>query len=366
MGYEFNNLYRPRHPKGSPEPARQKLQVTDISEDGKVFIVKHLTERGGFKPLTKAVRCIRASTLGAECASDIWLSIHGYDAVFDNGALNIFDVGTAMEPFILSWLQDQLEWEVLANSKDEEGVIIALDGGLVTGHIDALCRKPEITGNSWALCDAKTMNANNYEKWQNEGTAVSKPGYDVQLETYAYAYSRFLDLQYKALVAMNKNTSAFNIEVMDRNQSRWDDVIKPKAERILGSDMFLPQERGGESGVTTSKCQFCSRKAVCNAITKIMVTKKVPEGKRNPLYGRVPKMSENGDVLQVLANVYELYDRNMERIAPEVPLAEALAGTGEQTFRKMENVYAPDGFSGAGATDPEDGEAECRGFDLPF
>ncbi len=165
---------------------------------------------------------------------------------------------------------------------------------------------------------------------------------------------------------MNKNTSAFNIEVMDRDQSRWDDVIKPKAERILGSDMFLPQERGGESGVTTSKCQFCSRKAVCNAITKIMVTKKVPEGKRNPLYGRVPKMSENGDVLQVLANVYELYDRNMERIAPEVPLAEALTRTGEQTLRKMEDVYGAGDFSGPGSDEPQDEEAEFRGFDLPF
>lgn len=365
MAYEFSNLYRPVHPKSTPEPKQQKLQITHISPDKDVLIVKHLTEKGGFRPLTRAVRCIRASSLGAECDSDLWLSIQGYEPRFSVDVLNIFDVGTAMEPFILSWMQDQLEWEVHANSRDEEGVIMAVSGGLITGHIDAIARNRTITGDAWAICDAKTMNINNYEKWGREGTEVSKPNYDVQLETYAYAYSRFLDLRYKALTAMNKNNSSFSVEVTDRNQSRWEEVIRPKAERFFKSDLFIPQKMGGADGIQASRCDLCARRYICVEAARALTTGKVPAGKRNPSFARVPPLSDNGDILQVLANVYELYDRNMNLILPGMSLQDSLRSGNGETLEKLAMQFhddiGPVRYPGTQA-EPE----EHAYFDLPF
>lgn len=364
--YEFKNLYKPTHPKSAKEPDRQALQITNISDDGKVFIVKHLPEdgeRGGFKPLTKAVRCIRASFLGAECASDIWLSVHGVDAAFSSDTLNIFDVGTAMEPFILHWMQEQLGWEVQANSKDEEGVIIAVRGGLITGHIDALVRNPSITGESWALCDAKTMNLKNYENWEKEGTALSKPGYDVQLETYAYAYSRFLDVQYKTLTAMNKNNSRFNVEVMDRDQSHWDDIIKPKAERILNSDIFVTQQRGA-GGIKAIACDWCSRRGACTEAAKALLGGKTAKGQDNPSLAKIPPLPDGADVLQVLANIYELYDRDMKPVIPAVSLAEALKPVKGAYFKV--NVEAEPSYEEEQAAEERENYAGMDFANLPF
>lgn len=318
--YSFSSLYKPARPVSEEQSGKQRLQITNISGDRSVLLVKHLTEpgmKGSFTPLSERVRSIRASSLGGECAADIWLSIHGHRGVVEERAQNIFDVGTAMEPFILAWLQDQLGWEVNANSRDEEGIIIALRGGVITGHIDALARHPLLMKEGlWGLCDAKTMNDKNFTEWTEKGTAASKPGYDVQLEVYAHAYSRFLPVEHKVLVAMNKNNSSFSAEVMDRDPGRWSGPIKSRAEALLEQEYFEPPVEK-----SANFCAFCFRKEVCGEMRTSLEKQGGQPAKRagrDPLSGSVPSLGAGGNLLHILALAYELYDKDMKLIKPDV------------------------------------------------
>lgn len=305
------------------EPKKQALQIISWTPTG-MFVVKHMTPGGGFAPLSRTVRTLRASSLGRPCQSALWFSMCGQPAVFEDTALNIFAVGKVMEPLVLSWMTSQQGWEVRANNNDQEGVIACVDGGLIVGHIDALVRHPLLTQNRWAVADVKTMNQKWFTTWLENGTQKVKPEYFVQLQIYSHIYGQFFNneecdthhMQEMVLSAVHKDTSRFIPEIIPFSSTFWDTYVRPVAEHIFQMDVFpAPSQAHEETTVKKSDCFFCSHKEACEEKSHALSGGNISDASTS--IPKLPLQATPETVIDILATTYELYGPDMERIFPQ-------------------------------------------------
>jgi len=81
-----------------------------------VAIVKHFeVEYRSFLQLP--LRILRASSIGRDCDTELFLSAAGKESQLDKKSLRVFEIGRVMEPIIVRWMQED-GWEVKHNDKD--------------------------------------------------------------------------------------------------------------------------------------------------------------------------------------------------------------------------------------------------------
>ncbi len=235
--------------------------------DRGVLLIKHLKDADrSFENLP--IRKLRASGIGRDCDTELFLSAAGRESQFDKKTLRIFEIGRVMEPVIVKWMQED-GWEVQHNADDEHGMIMVVGPGIVTGHYDIIARHPKITKNEWTLLDIKTMNTRRFNTWNKNGVQASDPAYYAQLLFYGYAWG------YKklGLVGMEKPTGDYEVEMFDFNRKHFEE-LKARAADILDADKA--------TSLQDKKCNWCSKKDSCggvmtNPLPKIKDKKYLPD-----------------------------------------------------------------------------------------
>lgn len=263
------------------------LSIEESDLQRGVVIVKHFEDEDrSFSKLP--LRKLRASSIGRDCDTELFLSAAGKESQFDKKSLRIFEIGRIMEPVIVKWMRED-GWEVKHNDKDEIGMIMAVGPGIVTGHYDVIARHPEITKNEWALLDIKTMNSRRFNAWNKNGVQASDPAYYAQLLFYGYAW------KYKKLgiVGAEKSTGDYEVEIFDFDYAKFKE-LRDRAARILDADRAVSSHG--------RKCEWCSKKESCigemtNPLPKIKDPKYLIELMAH--YENVYTYTEMGNLIRV-------------------------------------------------------------------
>lgn len=204
-------------------------------------------------------KVLRASVIGFPCDRHLWYAAEGNEPLRDTRTLRIFDVGTALEPVAIEWLQEE-GWELVFYNKGSQNAeiehTIRVKGGELRGHFDAIIFRPDV-GN--ILIDIKTMNDRAYTHWKCLGTEEKSPQYLDQLHVYgAAALSEGLSIDRLGIVAVNKNNSDMKIELLDYSIERMTG-IQARAERI-----FALTEAPAPGELPKWACSYCSFRHVCD------------------------------------------------------------------------------------------------------
>lgn len=283
--------------------------------DRNVLLVKH---KDGTEEKDKSdrsfgnlpVRKLRASGIGRDCDTELFLSAAGKESQFEKKSLRIFEIGRVMEPVIVKWMKED-GWIVKHNDNDEYGMIMSVGPGIITGHYDIIAKHPEITKNEWALLDIKTMNTRRYNAWNKKGVINSDPAYYAQLLFYGYAWGH----RKLGLVGMEKPSGDYEVELFDFNRKHFEE-LKSRAADILDADTAT-SSRG-------KKCNWCSKKDSCGG----MMT--------NPL----PKIKNKDYLVDLLAlhdDVYVYTEMgNIIKVAPRHKLEEILTPPDGVVFKSHE------------------------------
>ena len=207
-------------------------------------------------------KIFRASKLGFPCQRSVWYSVNaneqGLTGTVSSKSQRIFDVGTALEPVIVSWLEAD-GWNVEYNpgSQDAElEVTIPIYGGKLAGHPDCIISKGEIQN---ALVDIKTMNERAFTQWKREGTLKAKPQYVTQVHIYAAGLkAQGRKIEHLGIVGVNKNNSEMHIDFFDYDESTYLDIVS-RAEMIANA-----QDPAELDGATEKwACGYCEYYGIC-------------------------------------------------------------------------------------------------------
>ncbi|MDR1979560.1 MAG: PD-(D/E)XK nuclease family protein [Synergistaceae bacterium] len=182
----------------------------------------------------ETTKVLRASTIGFPCDLHLWFAANKYEKLEDPKSLRVFAVGNALEPVAIKWLQED-GWKVFYNPGSQDADlehVIPVTGGEIRGHLDAIITRPD-TGN--ILIDVKTMNDRAFLNWKRQGTELKSPQYLDQIHVYAdAAITAGLSVDKLGIVAVNKNNSDMQIEIMDYSVERMME-IRERAERTFAA-----------------------------------------------------------------------------------------------------------------------------------
>lgn len=211
-------------------------------------------------------KILRASKAGFPCDRNLWYSVNGFAENVSPKSQRIFDVGTALEPVIVEWLQ-QDGWNVEYNPGSQEAelkVEIPVSGGKLVGHPDCIISKGEVQN---ALVDIKTMNDRAFTLWKREGSIKTKPQYVTQLHIYAMGLmAQGREVKKLGIVGVNKNNSDLHIDLFDFDEcTKWN--ILERAESVINAkeppDNTCPSEKWA--------CNYCEYRDICQQHGKQVV-----------------------------------------------------------------------------------------------
>lgn len=204
------------------------------------------------------MKTMSASKVGFPCDRNIYYAVNGFKGEVKTSSQRIFDTGSALEPLIIKWL-NQDGWRVFYNPGSQTAALALytpINGGCIGGHPDAFISKPNFQN---VLADIKTMNERAFISWKRNGTIKDKPQYADQLHVYAYAaMAADIPVDKLAIVGMNKNTSELHIDFFDYSEERMNKIIE-RSERILNLD--TPPEQGER--MESWACSYCEYAKSC-------------------------------------------------------------------------------------------------------
>ena len=204
-------------------------------------------------------KIMQASKVGFPCDRNLWYAVNGYESEIKPRTQRIFDVGTALEPIVVDWL-NQDGWITFYNSGSQRAELelyANIKGGKIGGHPDVFMENGYVNN---VLADIKTMNERAFITWKRNGTLKDKPQYADQLHVYAYAaMAAGAPVDKLAVVGVNKNTSELHIDLFDYSEERMNEIIK-RAERIFSLD--TPPEQGDR--MESWACQYCEYAKHCD------------------------------------------------------------------------------------------------------
>ena len=209
-------------------------------------------------------KVLRASKAGFPCLRNLWYSVNGYQEVVSQKSQRIFDVGTALEPYIVEWLKTD-GWEVEYNPGSQNAeleVTVPIIGGKIAGHPDCIISKGEIQN---ALVDIKTMNEWAFKTWKKKGTLITKPQYVTQLHIYAMGLQRAgRTIERLGIVGVNKNNSEMHIDFFNFDEGTCIAIMN-RAETIINAseapEFDCPTEEWA--------CGYCEFSQICKPTEKI-------------------------------------------------------------------------------------------------
>ena len=205
-------------------------------------------------------KIMHASKVGFPCDRNLWYAVNGHEEVISEKSQRTFDIGTALEPLVIKWLEKD-GWEIEYNpgSQDaEKKAVVKVSGGNLVGHPDAFV----YWGDEILVIDIKTMNDRAFKLWRREGTLKKYPQYVDQLHVYAKGLlcenRNIQEVKELAIVGVNKNTSEVHIDYFEYDENRMNEIIS-RTERIFALD------EAPETGENMQDwcCSYCGYKWIC-------------------------------------------------------------------------------------------------------
>lgn len=201
---------------------------------------------------------MRASKVGFPCDRNLWYSVNdGYEEKVLEKSQRIFDVGTALEPVIIKWLEDD-GWKIQFRQQE---IYKEVRGGGILGHIDGMMSQNWWDGEIF-LFDIKTMNERAFNFWKADGTLAKYPQYVDQLHCYASCNFSW-KLSGLAVVGVNKNNSDLKIDYFKYDENRMTEIIE-RTERIFALEE--PPEQGDR--MQKWCCGYCGYSWLCDLCKK--------------------------------------------------------------------------------------------------
>ena len=97
------------------------------------------------------MKVMNASRVGFPCDRNLWYAVNNYEGKVQSKSQRIFDVGTAIEPLVIDWL-NQDGWTTFYNPGSQEAELelyAPIEGGKIGGHPDCfMCATCSATSHS--------------------------------------------------------------------------------------------------------------------------------------------------------------------------------------------------------------------------
>lgn len=198
-----------------------------------------------------------ASTMGRECAREIWYSFHWATARKASGRmLRLWNRGHLEEARFIALLLT-IGCEVIQHDENGKQFRISDAGGHYGGSGDGLFRGcPDLPPGTLALSEFKTHNDKSFQKLKVEGVRASKFEHYVQMQQYM----RKMGLAVAVYFAVNKNDDEIYAEVVPLDSELADRFIH-RAITIV--PMRAPPDRISKTPGWFG-CKFCDHKMVCH------------------------------------------------------------------------------------------------------
>ena len=200
-----------------------------------------------------------ASGLTNPCDRKVWYQfVKCVEEYHDTKTLFTFDIGTALEPVVVKYLELD-GWEVEYNAGSQEAeietVIPVSPGVEIHGHHDLILRRP---GGDWIMGDVKTMNSFAYKNWKKYGTIKKYPQYYDQLMIYTNGlYAQDHNIRIMGVFALNKDKAEFPVpyDLMEYEQGRMDEILARVEEIAMSTEPPCPPDT-----LPTWACGYCGYK----------------------------------------------------------------------------------------------------------
>lgn len=150
------------------------------------------------------------SSLGESCDRALWYSYHTPKQTDDPQTLRKFNVGHALEPVVLKWLQDA---GLQVWTSDSNGNQFGFEDGIIQGHIDAVIRGIPGDEDTAYLGEVKTANQFNFKAFVKEGIGHNEK-YLVQVHVYMHK----MKLKKCLFIVVNKDSQELYFEVINYDE----------------------------------------------------------------------------------------------------------------------------------------------------
>jgi len=198
-----------------------------------------------------------ASLIGRECARELWYSFRWCTKkTFDGRMLRLFNRGHLEEPRMVALLLmiGCQVWQVDANGKQFR---ITGHRGHFGGSMDAVAAGiPDIPDNLPALGEFKTHGEKSFLKLVAEGVLAAKWEHFIQMQIYMGKN----DLKWGLYCAVNKNTDALHMEIIEFDPTQYQRYLDRSAMII---DSHEPPPRISNTP-GFYKCKFCDHQQLCH------------------------------------------------------------------------------------------------------
>lgn len=201
----------------------------------------------------------RASGVGHPCDRKLWYEyVQGIEEPRELQTLFTFDIGTALEPVVVKYLELD-GWEIRYNAGSQEAeieTVIPVSPGIeIRGHHDLILRRP---GAEWIMADVKTMNSFAFKNWKKYGTMRKYPQYCDQLTVYTNGlYAQEHNIRIMGVFALNKDKAEFPVpyDLMEYEQGRMDEILARVEEIAMSTEPPCPPDT-----LPTWACGYCGYK----------------------------------------------------------------------------------------------------------
>jgi len=198
-----------------------------------------------------------ASLIGDSCARKLWYVFRwAQKGDFPARVLRLFNRGHLEEPRIVEWLKDAgvQVWEVDNTGKQYR---ISGSGGHFGGSMDGVgLGIPDLPEGIYFLLEFKTHNDKSFKDVEKKGVKESKPQHYVQMQVYM----RKGQLNHALYIAINKNTDALYLEMVELDKAYADNFLA-RADRIILAKEAPPRVNNNP---TWYECKWCDFNKICH------------------------------------------------------------------------------------------------------
>lgn len=197
-----------------------------------------------------------ASTIGRECAREIWYSFRWATAKRAEGRMvRLWNRGHLEEARFIALLLT-IGCEVFQQDENGKQYRISDAGGHFGGSGDGMFRGcPDLPPDTMALSEFKTHNDKSFQKLKSEGVRSAKFEHFVQMQVYMLK----MGLAVAVYFAVNKNDDEIYAEVVPRDTA--------VGEQFVQRGLKIIPLRQPPDKLSTSpgfyKCKFCDHRPVC-------------------------------------------------------------------------------------------------------
>lgn len=197
-----------------------------------------------------------ASTIGRECAREIWYSFRWATAKRAEGRMvRLWNRGHLEEARFIALLLT-IGCEVFQQDENGKQYRISDAGGHFGGSGDGMFRGcPDLPADTMALSEFKTHNDKSFQKLKSEGVRSAKFEHFVQMQVYMLK----MGLAVAVYFAVNKNDDEIYAEVVPRDTA--------VGEQFVQRGLKIIPLRQPPDKLSTSpgfyKCKFCDHRPVC-------------------------------------------------------------------------------------------------------